>query len=435
MSTWSGRSLAILHSLIGISERLLSEHELPHLYNQIVQIALAELPAGRAALMLWDEEGDRLSIAAVAGLPLAEPDAGSLSLEGRVAEWVATHCESLLLDSNASTFPELGDLGRAAGLRSVVGVPVIGQGRILGVLAAGRQDGTALFTPVDRDLLTLLAGQVAISLENARLRALIARDISERQQAVQQLAQTEKLAGMGRLAASIAHEINNPLHAIHNSLHLLLNRPLTDEKRARYLGMAQEEVERLIALVQRVLNFYQPARDGMRPIAVHPILEHVLRTATEQFQRSGIALEREWSEGLPRVMGISSHLKQVFHNLTLNALEAMPKGGWLRVRTRVVEGSFGGARRAVLVEFTDNGPGIPDSAIQTIFEPFYTTKSHGTGLGLALSYNIVEQHSGMLSVRSEGERTTFRVTLPALNDSPAPAEQPPPLAAAHHVEQ
>jgi len=107
----------------------------------------------------------------------------------------------------------------------------------------------------------------------------------------------------------------------------------------------------------------------------------------------------------------------VFQNLTLNAIEAMPQGGQLVVRTRAVDGRFGGASQAVSVEFIDDGPGIPDSEIQTIFEPFYTTKSHGTGLGLPISYSIVEQHGGTLSVRSDQQRTTFRVTLPALNAS------------------
>ncbi|HEX9440401.1 MAG TPA: ATP-binding protein, partial [Roseiflexaceae bacterium] len=268
-----------------------------------------------------------------------------------------------------------------------------------------------------RDLLALLASQVAIALETVWLRASITHAANEGQQSAHHLAQTEKLAGMGRLAASIAHEINNPLHAIYNSLHLLVNRPLSDDKRERYLGMAQEQAERLIALVQRMLNVYQPSRDGMRPTALHPILEHVLRTEGEQFERSGIVIERDWGEGLPRVMGIASHLKQVFQNLTLNAIEAMPQGGRLVVRTRAVDERFGGASQAVSVEFIDDGPGIPDSEIQTIFEPFYTTKSHGTGLGLPISYSIVEQHGGTLSVRSDQQRTTFRVTLPALNGS------------------
>jgi signal transduction histidine kinase len=132
-------------------------------------------------------------------------------------------------------------------------------------------------------------------------------------------------------------------------------------------------------------------------------------------------------------MGIASHLKQVFQNLTLNAIEAMPRGGRLVVRTHAADDGGG----VVLIEFSDNGPGIPASALHAIFEPFYTTKNDGTGLGLAISYSIVEQHGGALSVQSSGARTTFRVTLPALSGASGPAERAsaPSLATGENIEQ
>jgi two-component system NtrC family sensor kinase len=243
---------------------------------------------------------------------------------------------------------------------------------------------------------------------------LIARDLSERQRQVAQVAQTEKLAGMGRLAASIAHEINNPLQAIHTSLHLLLTRSLAEEKRERYLRMAHEEVDRLIALVQRMLEFYRPTRDGMRPTALHAILESVLGMAAEQLQHAGIIVERNWAARLPWVLGNGSHLKQVFLSLILNAIEAMPGGGRLLIRTHVEAGYFGPMADAVVIEIADTGPGIPDDEVQAIFEPFYTTKNKGAGLGLAISHSIVERHGGVLSVSSDASGTTFRVALPAL---------------------
>ena len=414
-----------MRSLLGVSEKMREEHDLPGLYDQIVRIALSELQADCTSLMLWDGESDRLSVAAVAGTPRTGRDGVPAPIDGSIAGWIAKRCEPLLLDTSIAPASELHDLLRGEGLYAVAGAPLIGQGRVLGVLAAARQYSPVPFTMADRDLLALLASQVAIALETVWLRASITHAANEGQQSAHYLAQTEKLAGMGRLAASIAHEINNPLHAIYNSLHLLVNRPLSDDKRERYLGMAQEQAERLIALVQRMLNVYQPSRDGMRPTALHPILEHVLRTEGEQFERSGIVIERDWGEGLPRVMGIASHLKQVFQNLTLNAIEAMPQGGRLVVRTRAVDERFGGASQAVSVEFIDDGPGIPASEILTIFEPFYTTKSQGTGLGLPISYSIVEQHGGTLSVRSDQQRTTFRVTLPALDGSWTAVEEPP----------
>lgn len=279
-------------------------------------------------------------------------------------------------------------------------------------------------TEIEAHLRTRGGREIPISIgvsefahDETRYLLLIVRDISERQRVAQRLTQTEKLAGMGRLATSIAHEINNPLQAIHNSLHLVLTRPLSEEKRDRYLSMAHEEVERLITMVQRMLDFYRPSRDGMRPISLHAILENVLLMTVEQFQEGGILVEQNWDERLPWVKGIGSHLKQVFLNLALNAIEAMPDGGRLTVRTRVETRYSGLAERFVLVEFIDTGPGIPEHEAQTIFEPFYTTKNKGPGLGLAISYSIIERHEGTLSVSSSSAGTIFRVALPAIEGS------------------
>jgi signal transduction histidine kinase len=433
MSTWSGRSTVILRALAAVGEHVSEEHGLPGLCDRIVHVALAELRAERVSLLFWDGASDHLTIAATAGAPIAESDALAVPLEGSAAGWVVRRCEALLIDDGDSMSALMShELLRHESVRQGAYVPVIGQGRVLGVLAAARQQPVP-FVLAERDMLGLLASQVAIAVERVRMRAAMVGEGGERQQSARRQAQTEKLAGMGRLAASIAHEINNPLQAIQNSLHLLANRSLPDEKRARYFGMAQEQVERLVSLVQRMLNFYQPAREGMRPTAIHPLLEQVLRMSAEQMQQSEIVVEREWAEGLPRVMGIASHLKQVFQNLTINAIEAMPRGGRLVVRTCVADETGEG----VLIEFSDNGPGIPASALHAIFEPFYTTKNDGSGLGLAISYSIVEQHGGMLSVQSSGARTTFRITLPALSSASGPADRAPTpsLTAGEKIEQ
>jgi signal transduction histidine kinase len=152
----------------------------------------------------------------------------------------------------------------------------------------------------------------------------------------------------------------------------------------------------------------------MRPVALHEVLEGVLALAAPQLQHSRIEIEREWADQLPWVRAIANHLRQVFLNLVLNAVEAMPQGGRLTIRTRFEEGHTGQAPRLVVVEFADTGPGIPDEELQTIFEPFYTTKTQRTGLGLSISYSIIEQHEGTLSVTTTSEGATFRVALPAL---------------------
>ncbi|MGB9632116.1 MAG: ATP-binding protein [Chloroflexaceae bacterium] len=270
----------------------------------------------------------------------------------------------------------------------------------------------------------------AVSHAGERMILVIARDVSERQRIAKQLVQAEKLAALGRLSASLAHEINNPLQAIHNSVYLLLTRSLAEEKRQRYLKMTQEEIERLISIVQRMLDFYRPSREGMRPADVDEILDAVLNLTETQMAEQGVRLVRQRAGQPPRVFAISNHLKQVCFNLIFNALEAMPDGGELRVKTAVLEEGAepdtegfvtvlagGTAERAgramVLIEISDTGGGISTQDLPKIFEPFFTTRTRGTGLGLAVSYTIIEQHHGDLAVRSViGEGTTFRIALP-----------------------
>jgi len=238
---------------------------------------------------------------------------------------------------------------------------------------------------------------------------MIVRDASDQQLHFER----EKLAGMGRLTASIAHEINNPLQALQNTLHLLLSRPFPDGKRDQLLSMAQAEVERLAGLVQRMLELHRPSSKDMRPLSVHGLLESALAGAAGTLQEHHVSVERDWAERLPWVIGIGGHLRQVFVDLAVNAVEAMPGGGRLIIRTRIEAGAHESAAPRVLVEFADSGPGIPESEAQRIFEPFYSSKKNGAGLGLAISYSIIERHGGTLSVSSSGNGTIFRVALPA----------------------
>jgi len=237
--------------------------------------------------------------------------------------------------------------------------------------------------------------------------------MSEAQRYAQQMAQSEKLLGMNRLTAAVAHEVNNPLQALHNTLHLLLSRSFTEEKRERLLSMAQMEVDRLTAIVRRMLELHRPTSADMRLVSIHSLLEGALASAAPQLQQHHVLIERNWAEQLPWVNGIGGHLKQVFQDLVTNAAEAMPDGGRLLVCTWLEEGQSSQVSPRVMVEFVDSGPGIPENETQLIFEPFYTTKRANTGLGLAISHSIIERHGGALTVSSSPNGTTFRVMLPA----------------------
>ncbi|MCK4471658.1 MAG: hypothetical protein KAW49_07700 [Anaerolineae bacterium] len=216
------------------------------------------------------------------------------------------------------------------------------------------------------------------------------------------------MAAIGRLAASIAHEINNPLQAIHNSLHLSLHESLGDDKRLQYLSMAQAEVQRLIEIVQRMLDFYRPSRGGVVPTDVNSVVENVLALAHKRLQHGGVRVHTHTIPDLPCVSVVSDQITQVFLNIIINAIEALPSGGDLRLETMLSEDG-----EWVLASFHDTGPGMSPDQITNLFEPFYTTKPTGTGLGLAISYGIIERHGGVIEVSSQpGQGTVFTVRLP-----------------------
>jgi two-component system NtrC family sensor kinase len=264
------------------------------------------------------------------------------------------------------------------------------------------------FTGQDLELLQAMAASVAVAVDNASLYSELADFTEEVERSQAQLVQAEKMAAIGRLAASVAHEINNPLQAIHNSLHLSLHDHLDGEKRLEYMNMAQSEVQRLIEIVQRMLDFYRPSRGSVAPADVNGLVENVLALSSKRLQHGDIRVHASLGPDVPPVPVVSDQITQVFLNIIINAIEAMPSGGDLQLETKLSrEGEW------VLVCFRDTGQGMSPEQLSNLFEPFYTTKSDGTGLGLAISYGIVERHGGMMEVSSQpGQGTTFTVKLP-----------------------
>ncbi len=290
-------------------------------------------------------------------------------------------------------------------VRSLLAVPLIVKSRLLGAIVVLNREG-GVFTSDDLELLQILAAAVAVATENARLYGELADFAGELERSQTQLIQAEKLAATGRLAASIAHEINNPLQAIHNCLYLVLKRPLTDEKKQHYLSLAQEETERLITLVQRTLEFYRPSKGRSITTDVNHLIENVLALSNKQLEHGRIQVRTQLQTDLPPILGVPDQLTQVLLNLVINAIEAMPEGGELSLTSAAAEGWL-------YITVHDTGPGISPDEAAKIFEPFYTTKANGTGLGLAVSYGIIERHGGRITVKgSPNAGTTFTIALP-----------------------
>lgn len=302
------------------------------------------------------------------------------------------------------------------GASSVVAVPIILQGTVVGTIVLGRHDAKFPYTLDDQVLLQNLAERASLALVNARLYKDLQKALQEEKRIRQQLVMAEKHSAMGRLLASVAHELNNPIQTIQNCLYLAHQDSDSDSSIAEYLEMAFQESQRAGKLVAQVRNLYRPNKTSdMEPVDLLLLLDEVHALLFPHMQDQKIAWEQSpsvWPDGM-KVAGIADQLKQVFLNLSLNAIEAMqPAGGtlYLEICPQPEAGQ-------VWISFRDTGPGVSPDSLPNLFEPFFTTKGSGLGLGLSICYDIIQQHKGQIIVESQpGLGANFKVWLPLLQD-------------------
>lgn len=244
---------------------------------------------------------------------------------------------------------------------------------------------------------------------------VVFRDVTQRRQTEQTLRSSERLTLAGRLSATIAHEIRNPLDTVTNLVYLLQHEQQPNSASAHYLTMASDELSRIAQITSQLLTFHREARS---PVAVNltEVLESVLALFAPQIKQNHIVVERHF-ECDRTVRGFPGELRQVFSNLVGNAVEAMSGGGRLVLHTRVSSLASDPTRKGIRVTVLDNGPGIPLEIRRNLFAPFYTTKGEkGTGLGLWVSRGILDKHEGTIhlssSVRDRRRGTVFSVFLP-----------------------
>jgi signal transduction histidine kinase len=260
-----------------------------------------------------------------------------------------------------------------------------------------------------RDARGAVMAIVSVMQDIGRLREL------ERRRLEQVLFDSEKLAATGRLAASIAHEINNPLEAVQNALYLLQKEFGEDSAKRPYLDIAARETQRMSRILRQMLGFYRQ-QEAMAETDLNALVEEAAGLVAKRLRERGVQIASQLDPGLPRIRASADQLKQVLLNLLLNAADSMPKGGTITVATQAGAGAETEVlgRDAVQIQVRDTGQGIPDELLAQIFEPFFSTKpGKGTGLGLWVSQGIVQSHGGTMRVRSRvGRGTTFMITLP-----------------------
>jgi PAS domain S-box-containing protein len=295
--------------------------------------------------------------------------------------------------------------------KAEMAIPVRNGGKLFGILDI-QQAAHKPFTPQDQQLVETVADQLAAALQKAELYENLQTSLQQEKMIRNQLVQNERLAIMGRLLASVSHELNNPLQAIQNALFLLKEEHGISEQGKQDLEIVLAESERMASMIERLRDTYRPTQaEDFKPIQLNRIIEDVHALIATHLRKNQIAFVFQPYPDLPFIYALSDQVRQVVLNLFMNAVEAMSSGDVLTAQTEYLSET-----NQILLSVSDTGTGISPSILPDIFEPFITDKKSGTGLGLTISRDIVIKHRGNITAENNPERgATFKVWLPISN--------------------
>jgi C4-dicarboxylate-specific signal transduction histidine kinase len=386
-----------LHALFDIGKNISQTLDLNRLLKRIVEHAVHIMEARIAALSLLDEDGKFLVTLAVAGAGNDYERKPPLSVnESRIGLVVQTKQPVIVEDVTVDPLYQFVDIAVRERLRSLLAVPLMFRDKVLGVLSIYKGH-RHVFRREEITITTSLADQAAIAIRNARLYERM-HNLEE------QVRRLEKIGAAGEVAIGFAHEVRNPLTVVK----LLLDSSIafTDEDR----NVIKTEVNRLAAIVEHYLGFAKADDSQWRQVDLHEVIRNSLRLVDPRLSRQDIEVVLELADEPIHIMGNSVQLEQVFVNLFLNAMDAMPSDGTLRVRTERLGGT-------VRVAVTDTGSGIPASVSARLFEPFNTSKENGVGLGLSIVRRIVVDHQGTIKADNlDPKGAQFTITLPVCDE-------------------
>jgi signal transduction histidine kinase len=395
--------LSLLHEVgRSISESLELSQILDNCADKLVSI----LDASSCWVLL--REGDALVGATASGDFKAEAAKVRVEPGGPSLALAALEARRPLVSTDAQNDPRVNQqLVERFGEKSLLVVPMIHRGRAIGVLLFDDRRAQRLFTPGEIERAWLVAGQLAAAVDNARLYEDLKTSYAELALAQQQLVAQERLAAIGELAAVVAHEVRNPLGAVFNAVEALRRSVGEGGQSGMLLRVLSEESERISHIVDDLLDFSHP-----HPLVVTevPLVRALDEAIAACFTRPEIRVKRSVARGLTSVAADARQLRQALVNLFHNAAQAMPEGGSVRVDATIAERE---GHSFVAIAITDSGPGIDRDARDRIFQPFFTTKATGTGLGLAVVRRIAEAHGGRIEAHNaDGGGAVFTLLLP-----------------------
>lgn len=301
--------------------------------------------------------------------------------------------------------------------KTIIMLPLVTAKQTLGVVLIITAIEESAITQENMKLLAMLAKQCSLVMENSLLYDRLKREHEALQKAQHQILQAEKLATIGRLTAGASHEVLNPLNILSGYIQMLNLSGNSDERTARYLAIMSEQVERISKIINGLYQFSQTAGSNKDRVQINALVQKVFQLFEHEHKYDHIHNVMNLEENLPLIQGNADTLSQVLFTLLSNARDAMPKGGELSISTKRIlsENTDEGAGDWIEIQFRDTGHGIPEAEIDRIFDPFFTTKAskNGTGLGLSLTYGIIQNHGGTIRVESQVKKgTMFIIRLP-----------------------
>jgi signal transduction histidine kinase len=316
--------------------------------------------------------------------------------------------EELIKGSNIQEINNV--ITQMAMVEAEVSIPLILKGTLIGMINLSHKFNKDIYSHEDIELLSTLANQTAIAIENARLYEDLKKSKSY-------IRRADRLASLGTLTAGLAHEIRNPLVAIKTFTQLLPERLEDEEFRNHFLNIVSGEVDRISALVTELLEFARPSEPKFELENINDILDGMILLVSTETKSKHINITKDYGTDLRPITIDREQMKQVFLNMLLNAIEATPGNGKIVVKTRSFIKPDG--EPYIQIEFADNGCGIAPEYLEDIFTPFFTTKEKGSGLGLSISNQIIQDHKGYIDVESQlNKGTSFFINLPISQDHP-----------------
>jgi signal transduction histidine kinase len=409
-----------LTTLNRISQAVTSTLDLKETLTIITDHTTRLLGVAATSVVLFDETNHELWFAAASGEGSDYVLGMKMAIGQGVAGWVFQQGQPVMVPDTSKDTRWFGGFDTDSGFttRSILCVPLQTKGQTIGAIEAMNKEGGP-FDAEDLRLLTSMAAPAAAAIENARLYEALRQGMRKLEETQAQLVQSAKLAAVGELAAGVAHEINNPLTSIIGFTRLLLEDLATEDPIRPDLETIDREAARTRQIVRALLDFARTSDPVLAPTDLNALVDEAVMLVCTRSVLTKIVLEKNLSP-LPLVMLDTNQIKQVLVNLLNNALQAMPDGGRLTIATRLAEREVDGVyHQMAAVYISDSGTGIANEDLERIFDPFFTTKEvgQGTGLGLSVSYSIVEKHNGQIEVESMLEAgSTFTVLLPVSDE-------------------